>query len=532
MGERLKNIPKQIVEWWSKFSKKQKTILISSVVGTLITLCILGFVLSRPKMVVLIDCATTKEASTVKQLLDSNSITSEVSRDGLQIKVNQKDESNAVLLLGSNDIPAKQFDLNSVFDGGFSTTETDKDRKYQRYLEEKIQSHLESMDAVKSAFVSLSIPAKDGTILSQDRETSASVMLTLNSQLGEAEAGNLARFIATAVGNKGTSSITLIDSQGNPLFSGADATTGIGAASSQLSVRSKMENMVKAQVRDVLLGTRAYDQVEVGLNLDINFDQIKQVENIFSVAEGREEGYKDTESTYEMESTGGIAGTPGTDTNDAPNYVMEDNNYSTQNITERQTKYTPNETIRETLYATGAVTPANSSITVVANRYRVYREDDLRAQGTLNGTTFDKFMAENSEQVKAEVDADLFPMVARATGIPQENISIVSYEIPFFEPSANTKGFMDYLQIAMAVLILALLGFVVFKSTRPAEVLETEPELSVEALLETTKEGSTPLEDIDFNEKSEARIMIERFVDENPEAAASLLRNWLNEDWE
>jgi len=26
--------------------------------------------------------------------------------------------------------------------------------------------------------------------------------------------------------------------------------------------------------------------------------------------------------------------------------------------------------------------------------------------------------------------------------------------------------------------------------------------------------------------------MIEKFVDENPDAVASLLRNWLNEEWE
>ena len=39
------------------------------------------------------------------------------------------------------------------------------------------------------------------------------------------------------------------------------------------------------------------------------------------------------------------------------------------------------------------------------------------------------------------------------------------------------------------------------------------------------------LEDIGYNEKSEARQLIEKFVDEKPEAAANLLRNWLNEDW-
>ena len=54
----------------------------------------------------------------------------------------------------------------------------------------------------------------------------------------------------------------------------------------------------------------------------------------------------------------------------------------------------------------------------------------------------------------------------------------------------------------------------------------------MESLLDSTKESQDVLADIGFNEKSETRILIEKFVDQNPEAAANLLRNWLNEDWE
>ena len=39
------------------------------------------------------------------------------------------------------------------------------------------------------------------------------------------------------------------------------------------------------------------------------------------------------------------------------------------------------------------------------------------------------------------------------------------------------------------------------------------------------------VEEIDAEGKSEVRLMIEKFVDENPEAVANLLRNWLTEDW-
>ena len=47
-----------------------------------------------------------------------------------------------------------------------------------------------------------------------------------------------------------------------------------------------------------------------------------------------------------------------------------------------------------------------------------------------------------------------------------------------------------------------------------------------------TADASEDMEDIGYSEKSETRLLIEKFVDENPDAAALLLRNWLNEDWE
>ena len=61
------------------------------------------------------------------------------------------------------------------------------------------------------------------------------------------------------------------------------------------------------------------------------------------------------------------------------------------------------------------------------------------------------------------------------------------------------------------------------------KVVSEEEELSVENLLQSTPTVS--VEDIELETKSETRKLIEKFVDENPEAAANLLRNWLSEDW-
>ena len=90
----------------------------------------------------------------------------------------------------------------------------------------------------------------------------------------------------------------------------------------------------------------------------------------------------------------------------------------------------------------------------------------------------------------------------------------------------------DIAQIALIVIILALLAVVVFSSLkREKPAVEQEEELSVEDMLQTTQEQQPALEEIELENKSEVRIAVEKFVDDNPDAAAALLRNWLNGDW-
>ena len=105
-------------------------------------------------------------------------------------------------------------------------------------------------------------------------------------------------------------------------------------------------------------------------------------------------------------------------------------------------------------------------------------------------------------------------MLASATGMKAANIYVVERIVPVFYP-AETKSVpvQSILSIVLAVIIGGLLLFVVFRSMKPHEVVETEPELSVEALLATTKENQT-LDDIEFSDKSASKQQIEKFVDE------------------
>ena len=144
--------------------------------------------------------------------------------------------------------------------------------------------------------------------------------------------------------------------------------------------------------------------------------------------------------------------------------------------------------------------------------------------------TWEQYKEANKADVKKEVDPELYALVARATGINEENITIIAYESPiFYDKEPLNITWQSAMGVIMLVVILALLAFVVLRSMRSTREVEAEEELSVENLLQSTPESE--LDDIEVEAKSETRKMIEKFVDDNPELAAALLRNWLNEDW-
>lgn len=532
MPEQVQKILSRILEWWKKFNTKQKALLISIAATIILALVILSVIVSRPTMVTLITCEDTAKAGEVKQLLDDNHVTYEISQDGLTFSVDEKDNSTAAILLGTNGIPTDGFGIDDVFDGGFSSTEADKNKRYKLYLEEHFADQLESLSNVESASVTIDPPTDDGTIIARNQETYAAVVLTLNGEMSDEQAAGLAKYIATQVGNKTTDNIVILDSSSNLLFSGGDSDSNMGTASTQFSLKSKVENQVRSKVKDILVGSGLYNHAEVSPEIDIDFDERREATHEYYAPEGQTNGMIDQIKQYESESEGGGAAAPGTDANDDTTYVIQDEDYTHSTVSDTTTDYQNNEKVTENKSNGGTINYDTSSIAAAVKTYTVYSEDVLRASGALDNMTFEEYIAANSTPTKETVDQEYYDMISNATGIPAENITIIATNEPVFQYSTGGRTWSDYLQIIAAVLIFLLLGYVVFRSTRKEKAPEMEPELSVESLLESTKENQDELENIGYAEKSETRVLIEKFVEENPEAAASLLRNWLNEEWE
>ena len=536
MVDRLKELFQKVLEWWNKFTGKQKTIIISITAGVILALAILGTVLTRPQYETLITCSSTKQASEIIELLEGDSIVYQVTDDGLIISVLKEDVSKATLLLGANNYPADSYSLEAALSGGFSTTETDKQKTYKLYQESHLESIMKATENVRAAYVTLSIPDDNGTLLAEKEEAYASVMLDLAEELGTGTAENFAKNIATALGNKTTENITIIDTNGNLLFSGADvaeSATGSINASNQITLKAEAEKVVKQEVTQVLLGSNLYEDVKVSPNLIMDFSSVNETEHTYTQADANGTNVLAHENTYTAEGVGGSGGVPGTDSNaEETTYVMETGGESNYSVEEESRDYLPSEKITDKVTPPGSIDYNTSSIGITASHFVIYKENDVKAQGLLDGITFEEFILQNSEMIKKEVDEEMFTLVSNATGIPVANISIVAYDVPIFQANEGlAMSASNIAQIALIILILALLGIVVFSSLRREKTDDNqEEELSVEGLLQSTQEHQE-IEDIDLENKSDVRLMVEKFVDENPDASAQLLRNWLNEDW-
>jgi flagellar M-ring protein FliF len=541
MSEKLKALLQRVKDWWDKFSTKQKTLIIVGASAAVLTVVILVSVLTRPTYVLLMSAENTSEASQVKTLLDDNSITYTISNDGLQFRVLESQEADANILLGANNIQAADYSIDNVTNGSFSTTESDKQKKYVAYLESKLAADFSTMDAIDSAKVSLSIPEDDGTLLADQQESSASILLKLKDpdNFTEDNAAYIAKATAAAIGNKSTNNIVVLDTEGNMLFSGEDDSSATGTASTQLSLKDKAQKAIKSEVKKVLLGTDLYDNVEVASNLVMDFSNKEETTHDYTPVSGGTQGVLSHENTYSSTGTNGTSGVPGTDSNNQTTYVTQDNQTSSSTVDEDSKDYLPNEKITTTTTPAGVIDYTNSSISVTAINYVVMNQSDYDSAAN-GGSTWAQYKAANASPVDVTDTVDaatkqrLVDVVAHATGITSSNITLALYnENVYFDNSGANISLTDILQIVLIVVILGLLAFVILRSLRSEkapEVEEQPEELSVEQLLESQPTEES-LENIEVDEGSETKHLIEKFVDENPEAAANLLRNWLNEDY-
>ena len=468
MADKLKEIPGKILEWWNKFTSRQKTIIIVIAAAVVFTFVIIIFTFTRPDYTRLGTYENTTTAAEIVKILDGAGITHQESADARTVEVLRDQLPEANLAIAAEGYVPDDLKYNDYVDVGMSTTSADRNNQNTIFLAKYMENMFRQASPVKDVEVKLTLAQNTGRLSETKQESYVSIIVTVDDTFTAANAAAMARSAATCVGNDTTANITIVDQNMNVLFAGGDEYSTMGIANSMQELQKQASLWMTNEVKKVLLGTKQYLLIEVASHLDVNFaNYTKHVTEYYTHNENPN-GYITHQDLVTEETTNGVEGVPGTDSNgeDMTGYVNPDYSGGSSSLSESSTDYQLNVSDTITDGPAGSINYENSSLSVSMIRYREYSEELVERQGLLDGITWEDFKEENRASIKQEVDPEFIKLVANASGISEDKITIVAYEEPVFH---DKEGFSvnatDITSIVMIVLILALLAFVILRKS-------------------------------------------------------------------
>lgn len=528
----ITRISEQITKTWNQLERKQKIQFSVIVLVAIAAITVLVLYLNRPQYILLERNMDPARVNAMKEVFDSEQIKYTIENNATAIYIERSQRQNATLALQKAGIlTADQIDYDKLFENSLTMTQEEKRLKQKLFLQSELEKSIELLDVVSDADVAIVMADQERTVLDDQTPASASIVLKLKDEITEKQVLGIVSLVAKYVKNLDKNHISIIDTTGRLLYDGDSAGT-LNGINGNTDYKMQQELFIQQKVRSILLSRGEYDDAFVTVDLKIDFSEATIVSEKYRPLDGTTKGIAAEEEIRNVETSNTENANPvGTDANqETPSNFLTPSGNSSSTTEESKTSYKV-DSEKSTIYRpNGAVDYQGSSIAVVLNKFKVYDQALLENQGALAEISWEDFKDQNSARKKLEVDPDIISLISGATNnIP--NPAVLAYEVPKFIDKPVTKNVVqDYILLAIIFLMVILLAVAIFLGTKPVEVVKTEPELSVEELLVSTKMEEEPKEPI-VEYKSEVRIQVEKFVDENPEAAATLLRNWLNDQW-
>lgn len=542
MQEKIKILGSKLTEKWNTLEKGQQIRLGAIAAMVFVVTCIAIFMATRPQMVILragLDWSTTAQ---IQEALLNNGISSTPNAAGSTISVNARDATFAEAILAQQNIrPGTNiFTFQDILSNtSVGTSDRMTRESLLRAREADIIEALRTINGIDDAQVTI-VPADDTIYWLENYENaSVGVMLTTNANFARGQGEAIARFVTANVRGLDMRNLEIIDQNSNVIFSGSAAENS-SFINLEMELRASRESDIETQIR-ALLGPM-YSDIQVMSSLSFDMDATSLQTHTFAPHDPEATQGLPTSVITERSSAENVAAgaEPGMILNEdgAPMYQFAgagQNSIASANSSATQFIY--NETLMQRESTPGQLLRDQSSVAVIAYRFNIITEEYVRRNGLLEGLTWEEFQRVNSEPVELEVSETVLELLRTGTGI--QDLEFMRIEQSIFVPATSTPVQVEQVIILtiLAVLIF-LLAYGLIKNSRPDEIIEIEPELSVEDLLVTTQlEESEEISELERMrnlqiKESETKRQIEKFVDEKPEAVAQLLRNWLNDEWE
>lgn len=523
MPEGIKKLFDKIKSFWGNLEKNQK-VRIFIMAGVLLFAVAVTMILTlRVEYVPLFDTAEEVDLQPVVSYLTENDISFKKGEN--QIFVDSKRKKDIEFDLTTQGVVSPETTFADTWSKlSLTATEGDKDNLWKNYVTNDLVYKLKKFENVENATVQYSKPEKTYWVKSdsENQQGSAYVMLKTKVALTPNQVDAAAKVVAASLGIP-AERITIVDHNLNPLSRDYNQ-TDILKASSQDEMRRQRQLELENKVYDFfkigIAQNEHFDTISVSANAVLDFDTLTSSSTRYAPPIEDEDAILNEETLEESLVNGDAGDIPGTDTNPQGTitYQTGEDGNSRYNKNQAVKEYLYNQTNEQTEKAVGKLINEQSTMSIsLWYGNRIQNPDGLSS--------------EYLEQVRQSAYA--------ATGVPVENITIsvqklaaqAPVEVTIIETVSELFDQFGFYALMLILLIVMVITAMPKRKAVPAQVQAAA--LEVAAAGDGTETPAVEvIQDINLQEQSELKKQIEKFVQDNPDSVAQLLRNWIAEDWE
>ena len=527
MKENMNKFFNPLKEYWTNRSKKQKTMLISSILLLLLVISISVFFLTRVNLVPLYSNLSPSETGAIKENLDGRGIKSEISDGGKTISVPEEVVDTLKVELAAEGIPSSGNIDYSFFSENASFGMTDNEFNVMKLdaMQTEIANLIKGIDGINDANVVITLPSEGVFVSDENGEASASIVLNTKPgyNFSENQIKGLYTLVSKSVPNLPTDNIVITNQNFEYFDLNSTTNTAGDTFTAQNNVKKQVEKDIQRQVQQMLGTLMGQNKVMVSVTADIDFTQENREENLVTpVDEENMQGIAVSAQKISETYTGENAAAQGTP------------------ATEEETDTTTTNT-ETTTSGDGDYEKVDDTINYEVNRIKKqisespYKIRDLGIQVMVEPPTADDPTSLSQESI--DDITNMLGTIVRtsidktATGdLTDEDLqNKIAVSVQQFNGKATSTETaspgIPWWVYAVGGVLLAVIGLLIFFVIRARKKKAAEPE----------EEIISPVSIPDVNEEVESegtlrRKQLEKMAKEKPEDFAKLLRTWITEE--
>lgn len=527
MNERIAQYKDKVSAYWNKFTKKQKVMLISTVLFLIIAIVVLTIQFSKTEYEVAFTGLDAGDSAGVISYLESGNIPFQLNADGSEISIPSTQAARVKVDVGSQGLIQNGSIGYDIFEQGSSAmgmTDKEFQVKYANAFNGEIEQMLLGMQGISEAKVLVNLPKE--SLFASSAQDSASASAVLKFQPGyqpsQAAVDGYFNLLKTAVPHLPIENITISTDQGEELVpTERGGGSVLGEVQENMQLQKQYEEDIEKTVREFLTGITGSSNVDVLVTSNLNFDKVNETQNLVTPVDeenmrGIEISVQDIQSSYTGGSSadGGVAGTG---EEDVVNYPAADAsttsgeesssviNYEVNRIAKEivQSPYVVKDlTINVAIETPPGETSTEGNPSPTARNIDEVLQNIVRTSLTNSGVTYeDDYLNNRVSVTERPAQAE----TAEETGIQL------------------SSGMMWGLAAA-AALLLAGGGYLIYRRRRNKEE-EFEEDIPLQV---PTEFPSINLETV--TNESQVRKQLETLAKKKPDEFVNLLRTWLADE--